>query len=58
MKKFIISILPPCLVLLILMWFYFGLIETLAYLSAVLFCLLVGTLFVKWAEFVDKHFKD
>ena len=58
MKKFLITISPLCVVLFILMWISWGLKGVLAFFGAILFIVVVGVLFTKWIDFVDKHIKD
>ena len=58
MKKFIILILPLCVVLFVLLWILCGLKSALAFFGAGLFAVALVFGFAKWIEFVDKHIKD
>lgn len=58
MKKFLILILPLCVILFILMWISCGLEGAFAFFGALLFSVIVIILFIKWMMFIDKHIKD
>lgn len=58
MKKFLIIIAPPCVVLFVLMWISWGLKGVLEFFGAMLFIVALAFGFAKWVEFVDKHIKD
>ena len=58
MKKFLITIAPPCIVLFVLMWISWGLKGVLAFFGAILFIVALAFVVAKWVEFVDKHVKD
>ena len=58
MKKFLITIAPPCIVLFVLMWISWGLKGVLAFFGAILFFVALAFGFAKWVEFVDRHIKD
>lgn len=56
--KFLIAVLPLCVVLFVLMWISWGLIDALKFGGITLFAVVLVVLLVKWMEFVDKHIKD
>ena len=58
MKKFLIAIVPLCVVLFVLMWISCGLKGVLVLFGAVPFAVAVVIFLEKWMEFVDKHIKD
>ena len=58
MKKLLITILPFCVILLVLIWISLGLEVTLTLFGAVLFTITLAFGFMKWMKFVDKHIKD
>jgi len=58
MKKLLIIISPPCIVLSIMMWISWGLKGAIAFIGAAIFIVALLALFRKWIEFVDKHIKD
>ena len=58
MKKLLITILPFCVILLVLIWIPLGLEVTLTLFGAVLFAVALAFGFMKWMKFVDKHIKD
>ena len=58
MKKFIISILPLVIVLLILLLICYGIEGLIVFLSLILFFVIFIFLFTRWIKFVDKHIKD
>ena len=51
-------IISAFVVLFILMWVSGGLKGAVAFFGAVIFIVILVTLFIKWIEFVDKHIKD
>ena len=58
MKKFLITITPPCIVLFVIMWISWGLKGVLMFFGTVLFTVALIFGFVKWVKFVDKYIKD
>lgn len=58
MKKFLITIAPLFIVLFFLLWFSLGLIGVLAFISAIIFLIVLAKGMAMWMEFVDKHIKD
>lgn len=58
MKKFLITITPPCIVLFVLMWILWGLEGTLAFFGTALFVVALVFGLIKWVDFIDKHIKD
>ena len=57
MKKFIISIAPPSLISLFLLWFSLGIEGIMVFFEVVLLTIVFVILLTKWLEFVDKHVK-
>ena len=55
MKKFLILILPLCVILFILMWISWGLERTLIFFIVLL---LIIIMIILWMMFIDKHIKD
>lgn len=58
MKKFLITIAPLLIVFFFLLWFSWGLMGVLAFISAIIFLIVLAKGMAMWMEFIDKHIKD
>ena len=58
MKKFLITLAPLLIVLFFILLFSWGLMGVLAFISIIIFLIVLAKGMAMWMEFVDKHIKD